>query len=172
MTTSEREKIFDIDAFYAHVQDGSLPAVSYVKPDTNLDGHPGTSTPTLYEAFLRKLVGAVQANDDLWSKTAILITFDEGGGLYDSGYIQPIDYFGDGPRTVMIAVSPYSKGGRIDHTYADHASVLKFIEHNWKLGPLTERSRDNLPNPVARPEAPYFPTNAPAVGDLTTLFRF
>lgn len=172
MTTSEREKIFDLDAFYAHVQDGSLPAVSYVKPDTNLDGHPGTSTPPLYEAFLRKLIGAVQANEELWSKTAILVTFDEGGGVYDSGYIQPIDYFGDGPRTVMIAVSPFSKGGRVDHTYADHASVLKFIEHNWKLSPLTERSRDNLPNPVARPDAPYFPTNSPAIGDLTTLFDF
>ncbi len=172
MTTSEREKIFDIDAFYAHVQDGSLPAVSYVKPDTNLDGHPGTSTPPLYEAFLRKLIGAVQANQELWSKTAILITFDEGGGLYDSGYIQPIDFFGDGPRTVMIAVSPFSKGGRIDHTYADHASVLKFIEHNWKLQPLTDRSRDNLPNPVANADTPYFPTNSPAIGDLTTLFRF
>lgn len=172
MTTSEREKIFDIDAFYAHVQDGTLPAVSYVKPDTNLDGHPGTSTPTLYEAFLRKLITSVQANEELWSKTAILVTFDEGGGVYDSGYIQPIDFFGDGPRTVMIAVSPYSRGGRIDHTYADHASVLKFIEHNWRLAPLTERSRDNLPNPISHPDAPWFPTNSPAIGDLTTLFDF
>ena len=160
MTTSEREKIFDIDAFYAHVQDGSRPRCR-TKFDTNLDGHPGTSTPPLYEAFLRKLIGAVQANQELWSKTAILITFDEGGGLYDSGYIQPIDFFGDGPRTVMIAVSPFSKGGRIDHTYADHASVLKFIEHNWKLQPLTDRSRDNLPNPVANAGHAVLPDQQP-----------
>ena len=100
------------------------------------------------------------------------MTYDEGGGYFDSGYIQPIDFFGDGPRTVMIAVSPHAKRGFVDHTYADHASILKFIEWNWGLPPLSERSRDNLPNPVSEPSAPYFPTNSPAIGDLTTLFKF
>ena len=53
---------------------------------------------------------------------------------------------GDGPRTPLIAVSPYSTGGRVVHnTY--HVSILKFIERNWHLDPLTARSRDNLPNP-------------------------
>ena len=64
----------------------------------------------------------------MWQTTAILITFDESGGYYDSGYIQPIDFFGDGPRTVLIAVSPFAKTGFVDHTYTDHASILKFIE--------------------------------------------
>jgi phospholipase C len=143
-----------------------------VKPDGLLDSHPGTSTPPLFEAFSRKLINAVQSNPTLWSQTAILITYDEAGGLYDSGYIQPIDFFGDGPRTVLIAVSPFAKQGYVDHTYADHASILKFIEHNWELEPLSERSRDNLPNPKTSPETPYFPRNSPAIGDLMTLFDF
>ena len=71
--------------------------------------------------------------------TAILITFDESGGQYDSGYIQPIDFFGDGPRTVMIAVSPYAKTDYVDHTYGDHASILKFIELRFGLAPLGPR---------------------------------
>jgi len=114
----------------------------------------------------------VQSRADLWSKTAIFVTLDEGGGEYDSGYIQPIDFFGDGPRTVLIAVSPYATTGFVDHTYADHASVVKFIEHNWRIGPLSERSRDNLPNPIAGAASPYVPENSPAIGDLTTMFDF
>jgi phospholipase C len=149
-----------------------LPAISFLKPDVLLDGHPGSSTPALYEAFVRKIVNSVRRNHQLWSDTAILITVDESGGLYDSGYIQPIDFFGDGPRTVLIAVSPFAKRGYVDHTYADHASILKFIEWNWNLQPLSSRSRDNLPNPISSPNAPYFPTNSPAIGDLRTMFDF
>ena len=73
------------------------------------------------------------------AQTALLITFDEGGGYYDSGFIQPIDFFGDGPRVPLVVVSPYSKGGHVAHTYADHVSILKFIERNWRLEPLSAR---------------------------------
>jgi phospholipase C len=48
---------------------------------------------------------------------------------------------------------------------------LKFIEANWGLSPLTSRSRDNLPNPTAGPNA-YVPGNRPAIGDLMDLFTF
>src|SRR5262249_10674505 len=65
---------------------------------------------------------------DLWNKIAILITYDEGSGYYASGYIQPVDFFGDGTRLPLIAVSPYAKKGFVDHTYYDYVSVLKFIE--------------------------------------------
>lgn len=58
------------------------------------------------------------------------------------------------------------------HSYTDHVSLLKFIEHNWRLPPLTARSRDNLPNPVTLPDNPYVPTNGPAIGDLMDMFRF
>ncbi|MGB5736075.1 MAG: alkaline phosphatase family protein [Thiohalocapsa sp.] len=171
-TPSLRRNLVDLKQFYRDLRRGNLPAVSYVKPGWLTDSHPGTSTPPLFEAFVKKLVNSVRARRSIWRKTAILVTYDEGGGYFDSGYIQPIDFFGDGPRTVMIAVSPHAKRGFVDHTYADHASILKFIEWNWGLPPLSERSRDNLPNPVSEPSAPYFPTNSPAIGDLTTLFKF
>ncbi|MBV8615286.1 MAG: hypothetical protein JOY66_16185, partial [Acetobacteraceae bacterium] len=57
------------------------------------------------------------------------------------------------------------------HTYYDHVSILKFIEKNWSLPPITNRSRDNLPNPVASADNPYVPTNSPAIGDLTDMFQ-
>jgi phospholipase C len=172
MTTSLRQNLVDLAQLYSDIATNQLPAVSFVKPDVLLDGHPGTSTPALYESFVRKIVNSVKANNQLWSDTAILITFDESGGVYDSGYIQPIDFFGDGPRTVLIAASPYAKRGHVDHTYSDHASILKFIEWNWNLPPLSSRSRDNLPNPVSASNAPYFPLNSPAIGDLRSMFDF
>ncbi len=149
----------------------SLPAVSFVKPDGNLDGHPASSKINLIEGFVKKIVDLTKANPTLWSNTAIFITMDEGGGYYDSGYVQPLDYFGDGTRIPMIVVSNYSKGGNISHTYTDHVSILKFIEANWNVPPVTNRSRDNLPNPVAGAN-PYNPTNGPAIGNLMDLFNF
>ena len=62
--------------------------------------------------------------------------------------------------------------GHIDHTYYDHGSILKFIEANWGLPPLSTRSRDNFPNPIASHDNPYIPTNGPAIGDLMNLFDF
>ena len=88
---------------------------------------------------------------------AILITFDEGGGYYDSGYVQAVDYFGDGTRIPLIVVSPWVKAGHISHDYSDHVSILKFIERNWGLETVTERSRDNFPNPVTDAANPYVP---------------
>jgi phospholipase C len=149
----------------------SLPAVSFVKPSGYLDGHPASSKPDLLEGFIKKIVDLTKANSTLWGNTAIFLTVDEGGGYYDSGYVQPLDYFGDGTRIPMIAVSKYSTGGHISHTYTDHVSVLKFIEANWSVPPITKRSRDNLPNPTTGAD-PYKPTNGPAIGNLMDLFNF
>jgi phospholipase C len=105
--------------------------------------------------------------------TALFVTFDEGGGYWDSGTFTPLDFFGDGPRIPLIVVSPYSRPstgfGKVVHTYTDHASIVKFIEKNFKLAPLTGRSRDNLPNPTASSN-PYVPGNIPAIGDLCDMF--
>ena len=100
------------------------------------------------------------------------LTAYEGGGYWDSGYIQPLDFFGDGPRIPFLVVSPYSRDGKVVHTYYDHVSVTKFIERNWGLKPLTSRSRDNLPNPTATGGQPYVPGNSPAIGDLFDMFDF
>ena len=126
----------------------------------------------LDEMFLQDLIDQVKSNPELWESTAIFITTDEGGGYYDSGYIQAVDFFGDGTRIPFIAVSPYAKKGYVDHTYYDHASLSKFIEANWNLPAISGRSRDNLPNPVAPRHDPYRPVNGPAIGDLMNLFSF
>ena len=164
--------IKDATDFFTAVDNGTLPSVSFVKPDGLLDGHPASSKLDLLEGMIEKTVDHLKANPELFASTALIITFDEGGGYYDSGYIQPLDFFGDGPRIPLLVVSPFSRGGHISHTYTDHVSILKFIEKNWRLQPLTARSRDNFPNPTAERDNPYVPTNSPALGDLMDLFNF
>jgi phospholipase C len=164
--------IQDTANLYKDIKDGNLPAVSIVKPSGLVDGHPSSSKLDLFEGFTKKIVDEVKKNPKLWKDTAIFITEDEGGGYYDSGYVQPLDYFGDGTRIPLIVVSPYTKAGHISHDYADHVSILKFIEANWKVAPVSSRSRDNYPNPVARSDNAYVPTNSPAIDDLMSLFNF
>ncbi|MGC2404481.1 MAG: alkaline phosphatase family protein [Acidobacteriaceae bacterium] len=164
--------IQDTANLYSDIQDGTLPAVSVVKPSGLVDGHPSSSKLNLFEGFTKKIINEVKSNSALWDNTVIFITEDEGGGYYDSGYVQPLDYFGDGTRIPLLAVSKFSKGGVISHVYSDHVSILKFIEANWALPPITSRSRDNFPNPIASADSPYVPTNSPAIGDLMDLFKF
>jgi phospholipase C len=86
--------------------------------------------------------------------------------------VAPVTFFGDGTRIPMIAVSPFAKKGAVSHSYADHTSIAKFIERNWRLPTLSSRSWDNLSNPAASLASPYVSTNGPAVGDLFDLFNF
>jgi phospholipase C len=163
----------DITDLYNDIQNGTLPAVSIVKPDGLIDGHPASSKLDLFEGFTQKIVEMVQQNPNVWADTAVVITFDEGGGFYDSGYIQPIDFFGDGTRVPLLVVSKYSHGGRVVHTYSDHVSFDKFVEANWGLHEtISPMGRDNLPNPLATPTNPYVPLNQPAIGDLFDMFDF
>ena len=164
--------IQDLANLYSDIQNGTLPAVSFTKPSGLVDGHPSSSKLNLFEAYVEKIVNAVQANPLVWSETAIMVTFDEGGGYYDSGYVQPLDYFGDGTRIPLLVISPYTTAGHISHDYSDHVSILKFIERNWNIGPVSTRSRDNFPNPEVSPANPYVPDNSPAISDLFDLFSF
>ncbi len=157
---------------YNDIQNSTLPAVSYVKPSGWVDGHPASSKLDLFEGFVKKIVDAVKSNPTLWKSTAIFVTFDEGGGYYDSGYVQPLDFFGDGTRIPLIVISPWTKPGHISHDYTDHVSLLKFIERNWGLRPLTHRSRDNYADPRYGRFSAYAPINSPAIGDMFDLFDF
>jgi phospholipase C len=168
--------IQDTVNLYADITNGTLPAVSFVKPSGFVDGHPSSSKLDLFEGFVKKIVDQVEASPTYTKDTVILITEDEGGGYYDSGYVQPVDFFGDGTRIPLIVVAnpqylPLRAEGYISHQYADHVSILKFIERNWHLPPVTQRSRDNFPNPRQLPGS-YAPVNTPALNDLFDFFSF
>lgn len=139
----------DTDDLYADIETDWLPAFSIVKPAGIIDGHPASSKLNLFEGFSKRIVDAIKARPELWKDTVIFVTFDEGGGYYDSGYIQPVDFFGDGTRIPLIAISPWTTGGKVSHHYSDHVS-----------------------NPRATRENPWVPRNGPAIDDLFDLFHF
>jgi phospholipase C len=170
--TQRAAHIKDTADLLTDIQGNTLPAVSIGKPDGLLDGHPSSSKVDLFEAYVQNILDALEAQPKLKAETVVFITWDEAGGYWDSGYVQPIDFFGDGPRIPLLALSPYSTGSIVNHSYADHVSLLKFIERNWELQPLTDRSRDNLPNPTVKKANAYVPTNSPALDDLWDMFDF
>ena len=172
LRTAHLKDVTGSGGLYDDLQHGALPAVSFVKPDGFLDGHPASSKLDLFEGFVKKILTLLAANPQLASSTAVFIAIDEAGGYWDSGYKQPVDFFGDGTRIPLIVVSKFTQAGHISHDYTDHVSILKFIERNWNLPPVTGRSRDNFPNPVASPANPYAPLNSPAIGDLMDMFDF
>ncbi len=61
-SASSRANLRDTTALYSAIKHGTLPAVSYVKPDGWLDGHPASSKLNLFEGFVKKIVDDVQAN--------------------------------------------------------------------------------------------------------------
>lgn len=173
MLGTDKSKLHDLQQFYVDAQhsESAFPAVSIIAPYDSISGHPGYAMEPGFDELVRGVVNKVKQNPALWKKTAIIVTYDEGGGYYDSGYVQFIDFFGDGSRVPLMFISPHAKKGYVDHTYYDHASILKFIERNWGVPPLSYRSRDNLPNPVHDRASPYVPENRPAIGDLMNLIQ-
>ena len=164
--------IKDTSDLVAAIANNTLPAVSIGKPDGLLDGHPQSSKLDLFESYVQTVLDALEANPALKATTAVFVTWDEAGGYWDSGFAQIFDYFGDGPRIPLLALSAYSTGGVTNHSYGDHVSLDKFIERNWNLGTMSHRSRDNFPNPVVKAKNPYVPVNMPALDDLFDLFDF
>jgi phospholipase C len=118
------------------------------------------------------------SNADVWSKTVVVLTYDENGGFFDhvvpptpppgtpgeevsasvpssrggGGVGGPI---GLGFRVPTLVISPWSRGGYVDSTTYDHTSMLRILEARFdvKVPNLTEWRRG-------------------AVGDLTAALGF
>lgn len=137
-TAAKAEHLQDETAFVAALQNGTLPAVSYVKPIGEDDEHSGYAAVDSSERGAVKWIQAVQ-NSPYWKDTVIFVTYDDFGGFYDHVPPPNIDRWGYGGRVPMLVISPHAKKGFVDHTQYDHTSTLKFIETRWELEPLTTR---------------------------------
>ncbi len=73
--------IQDTANLYSDIQNGTLPAVSFVKPSGMVDGHPASSKLDLFEGFTKKIVDAVQANPSMWASTAIFSRSTRAAGI-------------------------------------------------------------------------------------------
>jgi phospholipase C len=133
-----RGHIVDMSEYYKDLQNGTLPAVSYLAPAGSSEHPPGSIQAG--ERFVRTLVNSLMRSSS-WDSSAFMWTYDDWGGWYDHVKPPQVDRFGFGFRAPSLLVSAYARRGQVNHTTLDFTSMLKFIESNWKLAPLAERDR-------------------------------
>jgi phospholipase C len=73
---------YDIHDWFDALAASNLPAVSYLKAAAYQDGHPGNSNPLDEQAFIVKVVNALEQSS-FWSSTAVILAYDDSDGWYD-----------------------------------------------------------------------------------------
>jgi len=131
------DTIRPVDRIVKDVQQDRLPSVTWVTPRFELSDHPPEST-CFAQNWLADLTNAVMQSDG-WEHTAMFVTWDEWGGLYDHVPPPEVDDIGLGFRVPTLVVSPYARKGYVDDAEAEFSTPLKFIEDNWGLPYLTSR---------------------------------
>jgi phospholipase C len=128
----------DSSDFLEDLKSARLPSVAFIKATGARDEHPADSAPRWGEEWVLDLLRAL-GDSRLWEKTAVLVTYDEGGGFWDHVAPPRPDAYGCGTRVPALLVSPWARSGYIDHGVADTTSVLALIRARFGLQPLQER---------------------------------
>jgi phospholipase C len=175
-TDKQANHQYDLSDFWAAVKADNMPGVSFIKAPDYQQGHPKYSDPLAEQTFLVNTINKIQGLPQ-WRNTAIILTWDDSGGLYDqvmppivsksddpkndalygpatlcnpppAAKITQNDKCGYGPRIPVLIISPYAKMNFVDHTSTDFTSVIKFIQDNWGLKQIGGGSLDVLANPL------------------------
>ena len=159
---------YDLQDFWAALDAGHLPSVSYLKAAAYQDGHAAYSDPLDEQTFLVETVNRLMASPE-WAHMAIIILYDDSDGWYDHQMgpivhqsntpddglfgmgncgIAPTGTFqgrcGYGPRQPLLVISPWARQNYVDHRLTDQSSTLRFIEDNWHLGRIGNQSSDAI----------------------------
>jgi acid phosphatase len=148
--------------FIADAIAGKLPAVTFYKPQGNLNLHAGYSDVESGDAHVANVIEHLKKSPQ-WKDMVIVITFDENGGWWDNVAPPKGDRWGPGSRVPTIIVSPHAKKGAVDHNFYDTTSILRFITRLHEL-PLLEG--------LAARNAAFAGKGARGPGDLTAALSF
>jgi phospholipase C len=145
------------EQFLADCKAGKLPEYSFIEPNYSdhddmiaCDQHPDHHV-LEGERFIASIYMAIKQNPDLWKSTALLITYDEHGGIFDhvspppctpDGFTAPtnqtetgFEFTFDrlGVRVPAVLVSPWVQRGKVvtDRVF-EHGSIPATIT-KWKL---------------------------------------
>jgi phospholipase C len=145
--------------FYADARLGTLPNVCFVDPPfrdggggdgTSADEHPHGDI-RLGQAFMSDIAHSFIESPQ-YRRGALFINYDEWGGFFEhvrprrvpddraSGDINE-DFGLTGFRSPTVAISPFARGGRVNHAVLTHESILKLISYRFGLGHLNKRHR-------------------------------
>jgi phospholipase C len=173
------------DLLKADVAAGTLPQVSWIVAPEAYSEHPNW-VPNYGAWYVSQVLDILTSNPDLWSQTALFVTYDENDGMFDhvvpptppadpslgqstvdasleifpGSASYPAGPYGFGQRVPMIVVSPWSRGGWVCSEVFDHTSLIRFIERRFDL------DRRGLA------EANITPWRRAVAGDLTSAFDF
>ena len=161
-----------VNQYLKDAANGTLPNVALIEPayGAALDEHPTVEDlfPTRIQAgagYVSTLINTLM-NGPSWKDSAFILTFDEGGGLYDHvapvtpvanpdgiapGDFQPGDvcsltptaptcnFTYTGYRVPLIVVSPFTKQHYVSHTATDYTAILRLVETRFGVPALTQR---------------------------------
>ena len=166
--------------FLEDCKNNALPDYSFVEP--NYSDHPGDDGGELLasdqhpdhdvqagEVFIASIYDAIRQNPDLWQSTALLITYDEHGGIYDhvpppacipDGFHAPLADTNNMPfafdrlgvRVPSILVSPWIAKGTVVPGPEDPANGRVF-EHASIPATITQHFIGNYDNRTPREKA-------------------
>ena len=170
-STDQANHQYDLSDFWAALEAGNLPSVTFIKAPAYQDGHAGYSDPLDEQEFLVSTLNALQRTP-FWRDMAVVIAYDDSDGWYDhvmgpivnqsqdpsADALSPTgcgtraddphtlggyqDRCGYGPRQPLLVISPFAKANYVDHTVTDQSSILRFIEDNWGTGRIGNFSFD------------------------------
>ena len=148
--------------FFADAQAGKLPAVSFYKPQGNLNMHAGYADVASGDRHIARALKVLQESPQ-WKNMVVVVTVDENGGWWDHVAPPQGDRWGPGSRVPALVVSPFARKGMVDHTVYDTASILRLITRVFQLETLDGlKQRDDAM--IARGQKP--------MGDLSNALQF
>ncbi len=143
-TPGRAQHLKDGNEFEAAIAAGTLPAVSFYKPNGPDNQHPSYTDLVTGDRKVADLLGKIEASPQ-WPSTVVILTYDENGGYWDHVAPPRGDRWGPGTRIPALIVSPFAKRSFVDHTVYDTTSILAFIELRFGVAPLTERDAQAAP---------------------------
>ncbi|QHD04903.1 acid phosphatase [Pseudomonas sp. R76] len=148
--------------FFADAEAGKLPAVSFYKPQGNLNMHAGYADVASGDRHIARALKVLQESPQ-WKNMVVVVTVDENGGWWDHVAPPKGDRWGPGTRVPALVVSPFARKGTVDHTVYDTASILRLITRVFQLEKLDGlKLRDDAM--AARGQKP--------MGDLSNALQF
>ncbi|MGQ7858323.1 acid phosphatase [Pseudomonas sp. 32A] len=148
--------------FFADAQAGKLPAVTFYKPQGNLNMHAGYADVASGDRHITRALKVLQESPQ-WKNMVVIVTVDENGGWWDHVAPPKGDRWGPGTRIPALVVSPLARKGTVDHTVYDTASILRLITRVFQLETLDGlKQRDDAM--TARGQKP--------MGDLSNALHF
>lgn len=173
--TNYPNNIAPISQYFTDAKNGTLPHVAVIEPasDAGLDEHPSNSDSSasniqLGAHYVWSLMNALMTSVS-WKDSVFILTFDEGGGLYDHQSprstvspdgIKPqdlmtgdvcttstgptCDFVHTGYRVPLLVVSPFAKKNYVSHTVADYTAILRLMETRFGLPTLNARDAHQM----------------------------